>query len=61
MSSKNAPEGYPGAPPWVKILGAVVAGLIILVVVLKLLGIGDHGPGRHFGETGSAEANVENH
>jgi nitrite reductase (NO-forming) len=37
----------PGVPGWVKVLGAVVGGLILLAGLLQLTGIGDHGPGRH--------------
>jgi hypothetical protein len=43
--SGDAPP--PGVPGWVKVLGAVVGGLILLAVLLQLTGIGDHGPGRH--------------
>ena len=44
MSDPSTP---PPMPQWVKILGVVVGGLILLLVVLKLAGIGNHGPGRH--------------
>jgi hypothetical protein len=37
---------HPGAPRWVKIVGAAALGLILIVVVLLAAG---HGPGRHFG------------
>jgi hypothetical protein len=45
-----AVEATTGAPRWVKILGVVVLGLAVLLVGLKVTGIGpDHGPGRHGG------------
>ena len=34
-------------PRWVKISGVVVGIVIALVVVLKVTGLGDHGPQRH--------------
>ncbi|MFC5799786.1 hypothetical protein [Streptomyces formicae] len=45
---------YPNVPPrtprWVKVSGTIVGVLILLVVILKLTGLGDeHGPGRHMG------------
>jgi hypothetical protein len=39
----NAP---PGMPTWVKILGIVIAALILLAVVVLMVG-GEHGPARH--------------
>ena len=36
----------PPLPRWVKI-SAVVAAIILVVVVVKALAGGDHGPGRH--------------
>lgn len=43
---KPRPEGPPGIPRWVKIFGAVLAAIILVVLILMLLG-GNHGPGRH--------------
>lgn len=41
-------SGYPGAPRWVKVFGMILGALILLVVVLRLTGVGGrHGPGRH--------------
>jgi heme/copper-type cytochrome/quinol oxidase subunit 2 len=38
----------PGVPRWVKVLGAVVVGLLLLALVLQVTGVaGGHGPGRH--------------
>jgi hypothetical protein len=39
-----------GMPAWVKVLGIILAVLILLFVVVLLLGdgpLGSHGPGRH--------------
>ncbi|MQA88741.1 MAG: hypothetical protein GEU90_00705 [Gemmatimonas sp.] len=39
---------YPGTPRWVKVFGAVLIALILLLVLVRLTGIGGrHGPGRH--------------
>ena len=48
----------PGLPRWVKV-GAIVVGLLVLVVlVLQLTGVaGDHGPGMH-SSAGSSPANA---
>lgn len=37
---------YAPAPRWVKVSGAVVAAIVLLMAILMLTG---HGPGRHFG------------
>jgi hypothetical protein len=37
---------YAPAPRWVKVLGGVVAAIVLLMAILMLTG---HGPGRHFG------------
>jgi hypothetical protein len=43
----------PGMPRWVKV-SALVTGVLVLAIVLMLvLGGGDHGPGRHMGGPGS--------
>lgn len=51
-----APRPETGVPRWVKVSGIVVAALVLLVVVLAV--IGDHGPGRHGGD-GLTPAEVE--
>lgn len=39
---------YPGAPRWVKVLGIVAIGLLLLAVIIVFTGVGGpHGPGRH--------------
>jgi hypothetical protein len=56
-----APDREPttGAPRWVKVLGIIVLGLAILLIGLKLAGIGpDHGPGRHSGGGGTPATRV---
>jgi hypothetical protein len=40
-------SGPPGVPAWLKISGAVVAVLAIVVFVLLVVAGGEHGPGRH--------------
>ncbi|HEX6177102.1 MAG TPA: hypothetical protein VF057_01985 [Thermoanaerobaculia bacterium] len=37
---------YPGTPRWVKVLGAIAALVLLIVIVLAVIG-GDHGPQRH--------------
>ena len=52
MTQDETPGGgpEPGIPRWVKVIGWVVAALVVLVIILQLTGLaGDHGPGRHFG------------
>lgn len=34
-------------PQWVKVTGIVVAISVVLLVLVMLVGGGDHGPGRH--------------
>jgi hypothetical protein len=49
------PPEYPGAPRWVKLVGAVAAALVVLALVIVLTGIGGpHGPTRHM-RSGPAE------
>jgi hypothetical protein len=44
--TKNQP---PSTPRWVKVSGIIVITLVLLLIILKLTGIGgNHGPGRHF-------------
>lgn len=41
-------SGGPGVPRWVKVIGLVVAVLLVAFVVVQVSGIaGEHGPGRH--------------
>ena len=50
----NRPS-YPGTPRWVKVSGIMVIVLVVLVAIMLLSG---HGPGRHtsFGHAGSGVA-----
>lgn len=41
------PDGYPGAPRWVKIAGIAFGAVLLLLIVVLVLGGGEHGPGRH--------------
>ncbi|MGH3764810.1 MAG: hypothetical protein ACRDTX_06630 [Pseudonocardiaceae bacterium] len=38
----------PAAPRWVKVFGIVAGALALLVLILMMVGGGNHGPGRHF-------------
>lgn len=38
---------HPGTPRWVKILGAIVIALILLLVIVNVIGGGNHGPAMH--------------
>jgi len=39
---------YPGTPRWVKVLGIITIGLVLLFVIMVITGVGGpHGPGRH--------------
>jgi hypothetical protein len=46
---RNGPElgDESGVPRWVKAMGVVVLLLVLAAVVLVVLGVGEHGPGRH--------------
>ena len=37
----------PGTPRWVKVFGLIATGAVALVVVVMLIGGGQHGPGMH--------------
>lgn len=50
------PDAAPGMPRWVK-LGALVAVLLLVLVVLMLLT--GHGPGRHMSSGAAAPVAVE--
>ena len=57
------PGSPPGAPPraprWVKVSAIVVGVLILLVVIVKLTGLGgNHGPGRHMGASSTPPTSV---
>lgn len=42
------PESFTGAPRWVKVLGALVLAVVVVLLVVKLMGGGaGHGPDRH--------------
>ena len=43
---------HPGAPRWVKVFGAVAIVLVVLLVI-ALLGGGEHGPSRHTSSGGA--------
>lgn len=47
-----------GTPRWVKVLGAVLAVLILGVALMLIFGPGDHGPGRHAASGTAAAGNV---
>lgn len=49
MADESGGLGSPtGVPRWVKVIGLLVAALLIAFVVLQLSGVaGEHGPGRH--------------
>lgn len=45
--NKSGAEVY-GAPTWVKISGAIVLAVVVLVAIVMATGLGGtHGPGRH--------------
>lgn len=46
------PDGFPGRPRWLKVLGLLAIAVVLVVVVMVLVG-GDHGPGRHLPGGGS--------
>lgn len=58
MEDPNVPnramrEAAPGMPRWVRV-SAIVTGLLVVAIVLMLvLGGGEHGRGRHMGGPGS--------
>lgn len=51
-----APDHVDGSPPamprWVKVFIGIIVVVLLMLVVLKVIGRGGHGPGRH---TGSAD------
>ncbi|MGH4014213.1 MAG: hypothetical protein ACRDSL_09850 [Pseudonocardiaceae bacterium] len=49
----------PHLPRWVKVSAIIVGVLVLLVVVLKLTGVGgEHGPGRHISGGDTPPASV---
>jgi hypothetical protein len=50
-------EAPPRMPRWVRVTSIVAGGLVVLVVVLRLTGVGgEHGPGRHLSGLGAPPA-----
>ena len=49
MADPPRPSGpeRPATPRWVKVFGLVAVALVVLVLVAALVGVGEHGPGRH--------------
>jgi hypothetical protein len=39
----------PGTPRWVKVIGVVFLGVVLLALAVMVLGGGQHGPGMHTG------------
>ena len=50
----NRPS-YPGTPRWVKVSGIIAIVLVLMVVIMLLSG---HGPGRHTSSAGDAGSRV---
>lgn len=46
-SGRTRDDGYPGLPAWVRWTLLAVLALVILLAIARLVGGGDHGPGRH--------------
>jgi hypothetical protein len=47
-TSMDEQKPYPGPPRWVKVTGAIVIALILIIAIAVATGIGgQHGPGRH--------------
>jgi hypothetical protein len=44
---RDADDDEVGTPRWVKVSGAIALLVVVLLVILKLIGGGEHGPGRH--------------
>ena len=45
---RGAPDGYPGTPRWVKVIGVVVLAILLLAAFIVITGLGGpHGPQRH--------------
>jgi hypothetical protein len=39
----------PGTPRWVKVIGIVLVGVVLLALAVMVVGGGQHGPGMHTG------------
>lgn len=45
---QRAPEGYPGTPRWVKVIGIVLIAILLIGTFVAVTGLGGpHGPQRH--------------
>jgi hypothetical protein len=45
----GGPEQEPitGTPRWVEVAAVIAVALVVAVVIMLIVGIGNHGPGRH--------------
>lgn len=43
----RADDSPPAMPRWVKVFFGIIVVALVLLVVLKIIGGGGHGPGRH--------------
>lgn len=50
-----APAPPAGVPRWVKVFGGVALALLVLLVLVQLVGAGEHGPGRHTGSPAAGD------
>lgn len=48
----------PGMPRWVKVSAIIVGVLVMLVVAVKIVSGGEHGPGRHTGSGDTSSISV---
>ena len=46
-NDRPADDGHPGMPTWVRWTLVAVLVLVVVLVVLRFVVGGDHGPGRH--------------
>ena len=45
---QRAPDGYPGPPRWVKVIGIVLVAILLMAAFIVVTGLGGpHGPQRH--------------
>jgi hypothetical protein len=54
----------PGTPRWVKVIGIVLLGVLLLALAVTVIGGGQHGPGMHSGTgafPGSSESDPSGH
>ncbi|WP_214898622.1 hypothetical protein [Mesobacillus foraminis] len=59
--SKNLDKGETtGTPRWVSVFGIIIGVLVLLVLILKLFGGGNHGPGRHMSDHSSDQTILHN-